>query len=496
MITVYHGTNSPINSWDPSRQLSGYYPGFYTSSKLEYAKQHGAKYIYQLSVDESDFYSITSQNSDEVKKQAGRDGFQVFNGSGVGEVEYLKHQGYRGIRRGIEFIIFDPYFYSRRPVLYGESLELEPEVSAKHLAYVLKSSLSEAKAKKQRFDDEDYQFAVNFIKKHGRPDPTEIIFAFWDQQTEQEILDDHQDDEYAADVLSRYDSDIERVTKRATDIKKIRDLQDALHFANIKRESDALLLFGYNESGKRLKESTIVSNGVDDVIADIKTGKVIVDVYLFKDGKGEYVRFSAVGTDQEEYELTGPFIRLREKREPKKREAVWLSDYENDINQLAQFYFAGIAKHVNVWNGSKVKQLKVKQSKLAVESSREEPNVDNIYRQEFGTNHEYDKLLLKYTSSRVRHIIKMVDRHGERNIQPDIYVDGRYAVNIEEFFPATERREAANIQRAIDNMFNEAGYEADSSLQRQDDGYMMVIQLRIGIDDVKELILVMAGVIS
>lgn len=109
---VYHGSKSPIEKWDSSRHMSGYYPGFYAWPDPDEAMNHG-QYVYELDVTDSSFYNL--EDSDELKQQARASGFPSTNGSGYQDVEFLKSLGYKGIKRGNEYIIFNPEEWSERP---------------------------------------------------------------------------------------------------------------------------------------------------------------------------------------------------------------------------------------------------------------------------------------------------------------------------------------------------------------------------------------------
>ena len=56
--------------------------------------------LYEIGVD-----GITSQS---LKNEAKKAGYDVRNASGYAESEYLKKQGYDGIKRGNEVVLFDP----------------------------------------------------------------------------------------------------------------------------------------------------------------------------------------------------------------------------------------------------------------------------------------------------------------------------------------------------------------------------------------------------
>ena len=106
-ILVFHGSKTPIQAFDSSKHLSGYYPGFYTTSDRELARWHGNN-LYQMQIDSSKFYQLVPRTANNLKVMAKQAGFYVNNGSGSGEAKYLASQGYHGIRRGTEFIIFQP----------------------------------------------------------------------------------------------------------------------------------------------------------------------------------------------------------------------------------------------------------------------------------------------------------------------------------------------------------------------------------------------------
>lgn len=109
---VYHGSKSPIEKWDSSNQVSGYYPGFYAWSDPEKAMNHG-QHVYKLDIEDSKFYDL--KDPDELKQQARKNGFPSTSGSGYQDVEFLKSLGYKGIKRGSEYIIFNPEEWSDKP---------------------------------------------------------------------------------------------------------------------------------------------------------------------------------------------------------------------------------------------------------------------------------------------------------------------------------------------------------------------------------------------
>ncbi len=106
-LIVYHGTGGPIAGFDSKKQLSGYYPGFYTTIDREATSSYGT-HVHEFDVTGLRFYPVDSKASEELKKAAREAGFWVTSGSGRGEVDYLKSLGYDGIQRGHEYIIFNP----------------------------------------------------------------------------------------------------------------------------------------------------------------------------------------------------------------------------------------------------------------------------------------------------------------------------------------------------------------------------------------------------
>lgn len=98
-MTVFHGSSKEIEAFDLSLQLSGFYPGLYTTTDIERAKSFG-NIIHTLEIT-GDYFLLTPELADILQKQSGH------SGSGSGVVQILKDQGYSGIQRGNEFIIFD-----------------------------------------------------------------------------------------------------------------------------------------------------------------------------------------------------------------------------------------------------------------------------------------------------------------------------------------------------------------------------------------------------
>jgi len=107
-ITVYHGTNDVFEGFDSSKSQSGYYPGFYVTSSKDLASTYGSKIIY-FTLQPSKYYEISNnKDAEDLKQKAKLEGHNVTIGSGYGECEYLKKIGYHGIKRGSEYIVFDP----------------------------------------------------------------------------------------------------------------------------------------------------------------------------------------------------------------------------------------------------------------------------------------------------------------------------------------------------------------------------------------------------
>lgn len=107
-ITVFHGSKTPITHFDSKKHISGYYPGFYATSEEINAKNFGTN-IYSMIIKDEKFYPLNNlEDSEDLKTSARKAGFLSTQGSGYQDVEYLKSIGYEGIRRGTEYIIFEP----------------------------------------------------------------------------------------------------------------------------------------------------------------------------------------------------------------------------------------------------------------------------------------------------------------------------------------------------------------------------------------------------
>lgn len=137
-VTVYHGSKSPIDKWDSSRHLSGYYPGFYTWPDAEKAKLHGP-YVYKLDINDSEFFDL--EDADDLKRRARKAGFPSTMGSGYQDVAYLKSLGYKGLKRGDEHIVFHPEQWAEAPML-AESMQT-PSILYHHAPKTVRESIQQ-----------------------------------------------------------------------------------------------------------------------------------------------------------------------------------------------------------------------------------------------------------------------------------------------------------------------------------------------------------------
>jgi len=114
-VSDYHWKDRKSNSTP-----SGYYPGvyFYTGKGAEdnlRDNKFRGKNVYKIDITGANLYKLDSpEKSKELKDKAEKASkesgysFPVTQGSGYGDVEYLKSKGYDGIKRGIEVILFEP----------------------------------------------------------------------------------------------------------------------------------------------------------------------------------------------------------------------------------------------------------------------------------------------------------------------------------------------------------------------------------------------------
>lgn len=100
-MKTYHGSNQIITTLDLSFQKSGFYQGFYSTTDIERAKEFGS-YLYEFTLAGEYFEILNAEHGEKLTKESGH------SGSGMNVVKLLKDQGYSGIKRGNEYITFDP----------------------------------------------------------------------------------------------------------------------------------------------------------------------------------------------------------------------------------------------------------------------------------------------------------------------------------------------------------------------------------------------------
>jgi len=124
-IKVYHGTKDDLNGFNKSKQKSGYYPGFYVTSSKDMASTFGNN-IYTFMLQPSKYYEINGNDDAEGLKNIAREkGYWVTSGSGSEESRYLKDLGKHGIKRGVEYIVFEPEKNLRKIELSPEELLMQ-----------------------------------------------------------------------------------------------------------------------------------------------------------------------------------------------------------------------------------------------------------------------------------------------------------------------------------------------------------------------------------
>jgi hypothetical protein len=101
VFKLYHGSKSMFKEFDKAKQISGFYPGVYLASTKEMAFDFG-KYIYEVEVKGQFFEFESNQHEEKLLKESGR------TSSGWLLAEKLKEDGYIGIKRGKEYIVFEP----------------------------------------------------------------------------------------------------------------------------------------------------------------------------------------------------------------------------------------------------------------------------------------------------------------------------------------------------------------------------------------------------
>lgn len=99
-MLVYHGSDSIFTEFDLKFHSSGFYPGIYTTTDQDRAREFGS-ILYILEII-GEYFEMTPEISEKLQKQVGT------SGSGSPVVALLKEQGYSGIIRGTEYLVFDP----------------------------------------------------------------------------------------------------------------------------------------------------------------------------------------------------------------------------------------------------------------------------------------------------------------------------------------------------------------------------------------------------
>jgi hypothetical protein len=100
IFKLYHGSKNIFKDFDKSKQISGFYPGVYLASTKEMASDFG-KYIYEVEVKGQFFEFESNQHEEKLLKESGR------TSSGWLLAEKIKDDGYIGIKRGKEYIVFE-----------------------------------------------------------------------------------------------------------------------------------------------------------------------------------------------------------------------------------------------------------------------------------------------------------------------------------------------------------------------------------------------------
>ena len=100
MIT-YHGSKVKITEFSLDYQVSGFYRGIYSTTDKNRVQEFGG-YLYQLTLSGEYFEIKDAFHEEELIKKSGH------SGSGMRLVESLIEQGFVGIKRGNEYITFNP----------------------------------------------------------------------------------------------------------------------------------------------------------------------------------------------------------------------------------------------------------------------------------------------------------------------------------------------------------------------------------------------------
>jgi hypothetical protein len=105
-MRLFHGSDEPFKGFREGAQVSGYYPGFYTSASRELAHSYG-KNVTEFEVESIELVTLGPKDGDELKKTASAMGHRVSQGTGAPEVAMLLSRGIKAIRRGMEVIVLD-----------------------------------------------------------------------------------------------------------------------------------------------------------------------------------------------------------------------------------------------------------------------------------------------------------------------------------------------------------------------------------------------------
>lgn len=107
-LVVYHGSEDKWKGFDNEKQLSGYYRGFYVTTDENIATQFGGN-VNTFYAKSLNLYTLNNdQDANQLKQNARKEGYYVTEGSGYPESKYLEENGYDGIKRGKEIILFNP----------------------------------------------------------------------------------------------------------------------------------------------------------------------------------------------------------------------------------------------------------------------------------------------------------------------------------------------------------------------------------------------------
>lgn len=101
-LTTYHGSDRDFDRFDTKHQRSGFYPGVYSTTNPDRAKEHGS--VLHTAKISGKYKDLTHPDSHEKvsKELLGH----VHQGSGHPLAQKLQEMGYSGIKRGNEYITF------------------------------------------------------------------------------------------------------------------------------------------------------------------------------------------------------------------------------------------------------------------------------------------------------------------------------------------------------------------------------------------------------